>query len=344
MLRLALALLYLILSGLPALAQITGALPPSAIPPTPVLKREVTVAHDIVRIGDLIENAGAHAMVPIFRAPDLGHTGTVPAARVIEAVRQHGYTIVETHGVREVAVTRASRVITVKDLEARIAAVIASQPGVGDVKNLSVTIERDARSLVLEPNAGELQATRTYYEPRSGRFEVTFEVPGSALARRLPPLRYSGTAIETVEATVVARPIGRGDVIKASDIAIERRPKAEVRGDVVKTLDDVAGLAARRALRAGELLRAADLAKPEIVLRNEQVTLVYEAPGLVLTIRGKALESGAQGDVINVVNIQSKRTVQGTVTGPGQVTLASSRPVARATTAASEAIEPSRNE
>jgi flagella basal body P-ring formation protein FlgA len=133
-------------------------------------------------------------------------------------------------------------------------------------------------------------------------------------------------------------------VIKASDIAIERRPKAEVRGDVVKTLDDVAGLAARRALRAGELLRAADLTKPEIVLRNEQVTLVYEAPGLLLTIRGKALESGAQGDVINVVNIQSKRTVQGTVTGPGQVTLASSRPVARATTAASEAIEPSRNE
>jgi len=298
-----------------------------------------------VRIGDLIENAGARSQVPVFRAPDIGQTGTVPAARVIEAVRAHGYTIVDTNGVRDVAVTRASRVITAKDIEARITATLANQPGVGDVNNLTVTIERGAQSLVLEPNAGELQATRVYYDPRSSRFDVTFEAQGSAIARRLPPLRYTGTAVETVEAAIVARPVGRGDVIKAADIAIERRPKAEIRGDIVRTIDDVAGLAARRALRAGEPLRMADLTKPEIVRRNEAVTLVYEAPGLMLTIKGKALESGAQGDVINVANIQSKRTVQGTVTGPGQVTLASSRPVARATTAtASEPTEPSPNE
>jgi flagella basal body P-ring formation protein FlgA len=340
MFRLALALFYLVLSG-PALAQITG-----AIPPTPALKRDVTVASDIVRIGDLIEHAGAHAQVPIFRAPDLGQTGTVPAARVVEAVRAHGYTIVETRGVREVAVTRASRLITAKDIEARIAAVLASQPGVGDVKNLTVTIERDARSIVLEPSAtADLQATRVYYEPRSGRFDVTFEMPGSAIARRLP-LRYTGTAIETVEAAIVARPLGRGEVIKASDIVIERRPKAEIRGDVVKTIDHVAGLATRRALRAGEPLRTVDLTKPEIVQRNEAVTLVFEAPGLLLTIRGKALESGAQGDMINVLNIQSKRTVQGTVTGPGQVTMATPRFAARVNPANASAPsnEPSRNE
>ena len=28
--------------------------------------------------------------------------------------------------------------------------------------------------------------------------------------------------------------------------------------------------------------------KPDLVLRNETVTLVYEAPGMVLTIRGRA--------------------------------------------------------
>ena len=112
---------------------------------------------------------------------------------------------------------------------------------------------------------------------------------------------------------------------KASDLMIERRPKAEIRGDVVRTIDDATGLAARRALRTGEPLRTADLTKPEIVQRNEAVTLVFEAPGMVLTIRGKALESGAEGDVISVLNAQSKRTVQGTITGPGQVTLSPPR-------------------
>jgi len=33
------------------------------------------------------------------------------------------------------------------------------------------------------------------------------------------------------------------------------------------------------------------------------VTLVYEVPGLVLTMRGKALESGAEGDTINILNM-----------------------------------------
>ncbi len=61
--------------------------------------------------------------------------------------------------------------------------------------------------------------------------------------------------------------------------------------------------------------------KPELVGRNETVTIVYEVPGIVLTMRGKALEPGAQGDLINVLNIQSKRTVQATVTGPGRVTV-----------------------
>src|SRR5262249_16669321 len=63
-----------------------------AEPPRPTLKRAVTVTGEIVRIGDLVENAGVVAEVAIFRAPDLGHSGSVPAARVVEAVRPHHIT------------------------------------------------------------------------------------------------------------------------------------------------------------------------------------------------------------------------------------------------------------
>ncbi|HKF99076.1 MAG TPA: flagellar basal body P-ring formation chaperone FlgA [Xanthobacteraceae bacterium] len=320
MLRLA-AVLMSVTMATPVAAQVTGAIPPA----TPALKREVTVLSDLVRIGDLIDNAGTSARVPIFRAPDLGHTGTVSAVRVVEAVRAHGFAIVETRGVSDVAVTRASRVITVKDLQARIANALAGQPGLGEARNLSVTIERDARPVHLEPSAtAELQPTRVFYDPRSGRFDVTFEVPDSGAARRAS-LRYVGTIVETAEAAVLTRPLKSGDVVKASDVLVER-PKAEIRGDVAGSVADVVGLAARRPLRAGETVHAADLMKPDLVQRNEMVTLFYEVPGLVLTMRGKALDSGAQGDPVNVLNIQSKRTVQGTVSGPRQVTIAAPMP------------------
>ena len=87
----------------------------------PTLKSEAIVSGDIVRIGDLIENAGIVASVPIFRSPDLGHTGTISADAVLEAVRSHALIGVATGGIRDVVVTRASRTIPAKDVEDVIA-------------------------------------------------------------------------------------------------------------------------------------------------------------------------------------------------------------------------------
>ena len=52
----------------------------SYTPVVPVLKAAASVSSDIVRIGDLVANAGVVADVAIFRAPDLGSTGMVPTA------------------------------------------------------------------------------------------------------------------------------------------------------------------------------------------------------------------------------------------------------------------------
>src|SRR5574340_537385 len=80
-------------------------------PPHPKLKASAIVTGDIVRIGDLVENAGIVAKVPIFRAPDLGYSGTVSAEAVVEAVRPHALIGLDTGGVEGVVVTRASRMI-----------------------------------------------------------------------------------------------------------------------------------------------------------------------------------------------------------------------------------------
>ena len=64
--------------------------------------------------------------------------------------------------------------------------------------------------------------------------------------------------------------------------------------------------------------------------RDQNVTLIYETAGLYLTVRGKALESGTEGDVVNVLNLQSKRTVSGIVIGRGQVSITVATPPPRA--------------
>jgi flagella basal body P-ring formation protein FlgA len=294
----------------------------------------VAVSSEIVRIGDLVENAGMAADVPVFRAPDLGQTGAVQIARIAEALRPYDVTGLETSGLTEVVVTRLSRALTARDITERIARAFAGQYGFGDAQNLAVILDRDVRILHVEPTVtADLVVARMNVEPRTGRFDIGFELPGSALSRRAA-LRFTGTVTETVEAATLTRSLRPGEVIKASDVIVERRPKTEIRGDGMAAGLAV-GLAARVSLRNGQALRADDLIKPQVVQRNEAVTITYEVPGIMLTVRGKALEAGAMGDVVGVLNIQSNRTVQATVIAPGRVSIAAAGPLI-ATAAASE--------
>jgi flagella basal body P-ring formation protein FlgA len=91
-------------------------------------------------------------------------------------------------------------------------------------------------------------------------------------------------------------------------------------------LDHAVGFAVRNAAEAGRALRATEVMKPELIHRDDAVMISYAMPGLTLSLRGKALDGGANGEIINVLNAQTKRTVQGIVAGPGRVTLVSATP------------------
>ncbi|MBX9773178.1 MAG: flagellar basal body P-ring formation protein FlgA [Xanthobacteraceae bacterium] len=279
----------------------------------PTLKGTVTVVGDIVRIGDLVENAGAAANVAIFRAPDLGQTGRVAVERVIEAVLPHEIVDLETRGLTEVVVTRASATVTPKDIEARITQALAGRQRNTDAANLTLTFDAEARPFHIEPGT-ELRIARMTFDPRGGRFDVLFERPGN---RNL--IRFTGTYAETFEAVVLTRPIAANEALRASDVTVVRRPKAEFQGNIITAPEQAVGLAPRRAMRSGDLLRQNDLGKAELVARNDNVTITFQVPGITLTMRGKAIEGGAQGDTISVLNVQSKRTIQATVAGPGHV-------------------------
>ena len=284
----------------------------------PVLRSEAVVTGDLVRIGDLIDHAGVVANVPIFRSPDLGSTGTVSADAVIEAVRPHALIGLDTAGLSEVVVTRASRPIPPKEIESRIAQALATQFGLGKPDDITLVFDRELRTINVAAGArGAVRIDAISYDARNSRFDANVDIPTGATSRG--HVRLSGRATATVETVTLARALSRGEIIKQDDVVVQRRPRAEVNSAIVTDVGHAIGLAARRALQPDRPLRTADLMKPELVQRNESVTLVYEVPGIMLTVRGKAAEGGAEGDVITVLNEQTKRPVQGVVVGPGHV-------------------------
>jgi flagella basal body P-ring formation protein FlgA len=240
-------------------------------------------------------------------------------------------------------VTRLARTIEGKDIETQIARALERRNGLGGAANLSLTFDRDPGDIQLDAaNTGNLQTTSARYEPRNNRFDVTLEISNETGAAPTK-LRFTGTAIETVEAAVLARNVESKEILKSSDVVVERRPKAEVGSDPASR-DRAVGMQARKQLRAGQPLRVTDLAKPDLVQRDQNVTLIYETPGIYITVRGKAVDNGTEGDVVSVMNLQSKRTVSGVVTGRGQVSISVATPrpapVSDATSSTLGAAEP----
>jgi flagella basal body P-ring formation protein FlgA len=307
------------------LALSLGAVAKAEETPRPILKANAVVSGGVVTIGDLVEHAGIVAKVPIFRAPDLGTTGSVPVDAVVAAVARHALIGLDTAGLREVTVTRPARTIPAKDIEDAVAEALARQYRLGDARDIAVTFDGILSAIEVEPTAlGNPSVSRVAYDARSGRFDASLDLPTGATS--LGRLRLTGRAVAMASVVTLAHTVERGAVLKDADIVVERRPRAEIGRDALTDPERARGLAARSNLQAGQVVRGIDLTRPELVLRNDPVTISYAMPGLSLTIRGKALESGAEGDSIAVLNEQSKRTLQGVVIGPGRVAIGTTAP------------------
>jgi flagellar basal body P-ring formation protein FlgA len=163
------------------------------------------------------------------------------------------------------------------------------------------------------------------YDRRSRRVSALVSVSPNPGERRAAT-RVTGALVELVEVAVLNRSIGRGETVVPSDIVVERRARDGLPPDVQGDAASLVGQVAKRALVAGAIARTGDFAKPEIVAKGEIVTIVYEIPGLMLTLRGRANEAGAQGGVITVTNPQSKKVLQAQVVAPGKVSVGTPLP------------------
>ena len=147
----------------------------------PVLRANVNVASDVVRIGDVVDNAGKAAQIAIYRAPDLGTTGSLPTAQVLSVLRAHQVIGVDTKDLKAISVTRLARTLDARDIELQVARALEHRGGLGDAANLSLTFDRDVQDMQLEvTSTGALQPVSAKFDPRSGRFDVNFEVGNDA--------------------------------------------------------------------------------------------------------------------------------------------------------------------
>lgn len=306
--RTLLALVALGLLALPVLAQDAQRLR---------LRGDVTARGDVLTLGDLVEGASADAARrALFRAPALGASGTIQARRIAEAVATLGLGEVETGGRVQVAVQRAARRIGATEIEVALKRALESAHGL-DPRNLAIRIDGEAPSLLAPIDLdGPVAALDVAYDARLRRVAGLI-----TLGERQASLRVTGQVVEIREVAILVRSLNRGEAVAQADLAIERRPREGTPADAQSGLASLAGQVAQRSLNAGAVLRSGDLALPDLVIRGEAVTVVFDMPGLNLSLRAQANESGRLGATITVTNPVSKKVIAATVIGPGRVSV-----------------------
>lgn len=116
---------------------------------------------------------------------------------------------------------------------------------------------------------------------------------------------------------VTAAPVAANQPLGDADVALERRDVTHVADPVAPEL--AVGQSSRRSLRAGEVLRASQLAAPLAVKRGDPVMMVARQDGIEVSMAGEAMDAGARGAVVRVKNSASGQVVRMRVLGPGAV-------------------------
>lgn len=123
------------------------------------------------------------------------------------------------------------------------------------------------------------------------------------MTRLLALLLAAGPA--AAEILVPARTIPARAVIMPEDLVLSDQV---VPGAVTDAAQAV-GMEARVALYAGRPINPSDLVPPALVERNAVVPLIYQGGGLTIATEGRALDRAGAGELIRVMNLESRTTV-----------------------------------
>jgi flagella basal body P-ring formation protein FlgA len=190
--------------------------------------------------------------------------------------------------------------------------------GAGAASNVSVaTVNDGARSMVLD--AGEVQRIAHMHgldwaNPSGYRRLVVAMGESPERQDASAPVR----AGKTVDALTFARNLAAGEVIRPEDVLWTKVQAHLVPADAPGDPSQVIGLSTRHTEREGLVVASRDLIAQKVIKKDEIVAVIYDVDGVTLKLQGKAMADAAVGDVVQVLNTQSKKTIVAVATGPGE--------------------------
>lgn len=283
--------------------------------PTVHLRTAIMVVDEVVTLGDLFEGAGSAGSVVVTPAPPPGQRKVLSLRLIAAAARNNGLDWNGRASSGRITVERAGQRIAPRDIMREIESALLRE-GMSGPRQIRLSNSRLALYVPLGSDAGII-VERVDFDSSGSRFEAFISIPaGGDSARKI---RVTGRAISVIEVPVLISAIAVGHIIAGSDLSSAMVPVNRAGANIVTESNRLIGQMARRNLRPNIPLRAHDIRPQVTIARGSMVTMIVTAPGMTLTTAGRALEDGATGDTIRVLNTGTHTTVEARVISPDRV-------------------------
>ena len=118
---------------------------------------------------------------------------------------------------------------------------------------------------------------------------------------------------------VASRQLQKGTVLTESDIKLKKIDLAKLHYGFFEQLKQGTGKKLKKRILAGAVLTPAMLKNPQLIRRGQQINIMAQSGRMMVRMKGKALANGAVGERIKVMNVKSRKKLEGVVTSSGEV-------------------------
>ena len=292
----------------------TSAVQTGAVRPV-VLRSRAIVDDDVVLLGDLFDGLGARGATAVARVPEPGKRVKVKARWLAAVAQAYAVPWRPASRLDSVIIERSSHALGTQQIEGTLHEALVKR---GISGNLALILDNPGVELHLPKDATpSLAVSSLTHDPTTGRFSALVVAP--AEGRPLAKATVTGRAVEMTEIPVLRRRLRPGEVIREDDIEWISVRRDRLGRNMITEAASLLGMSPRRPIRAGETVRSGELLEPILVEKNSLVTVRLETGRLVLTAQGQAMESGAMGDAVRVMNTKSNKVIRATVNEVGEV-------------------------
>lgn len=283
------------------------------------LKQNSVVSGDTIVLGDVFQGLPANQDKVLGLAPQPGQEMVLNARTLLRIAIALDLPWRPATSGDHIVLTRAASIVSRDMIEDAVRAELEKD---GVEGNYKVSIPDTAAQIILAPDLEPgVEITGFNYKPETGWFEAMAVAPSAANPVRSQ--KINGTVHKLIEVPVLRATLNAGDIIGARDLDLIEIKETDLRPDMIKDANELIGMTPRRMAVSGRPMKSSDLESPRIVTRGDIVTMQFMQGGLLLTANGKAMEHGAKGDTIRVVNSSSNKTIEALVTGSKEVTVQS---------------------